>query len=161
MRIAALFISILALHACESKREDPPRPSSPALGGNMSGAKPRDMANCPSAVPGARTTVEMIPDGVVVTVTSNDAAAQQEILKRVELQAQAAQVPPGAPHSGKHGGPARVGFCPSVHDDTTIDVEKVDGGAQMTVKPVSKRHVGELQASTKARAARLPGFTSS
>jgi hypothetical protein len=159
MRFAGLMITLFALAACGSKREEAPTPE---LGGNMTGERPRNMANCPSTVPGASTTVEMIPDGVVVTVTGNDAAAQQEIMKRAELHARAAENPPGGPaHTGKHGGPARIGFCPSVFDDTTIDLAKVEGGVQMTVKPVSKKHVAELQASTKARAARLPGFTSS
>lgn len=125
----------------------------------MTGTRPRDMANCPSTVPGAQTTLETIPDGVVVTVTAKDAAAQQEIARRAQLHAQASQMPPGPAHSGKHGGPARIGFCPSVHDDTTMELAKVEDGTQMTVKPVSKKHVAELQAATRARVARL--FTSS
>ncbi|MGZ3439421.1 MAG: hypothetical protein ACXVDD_07885, partial [Polyangia bacterium] len=53
---------------------------------DMTGKKERQMAECPSAVPDAKTKVEDTKSGVVVSVTAADPAARDEIRRRARVQ---------------------------------------------------------------------------
>ena len=111
-----------------------PAPLQPGPIGNMSGAKEHAMANCPAAVAGARTKVVFTDDGVALVITATARDAQDEIRKRAHAHA-ALSEPSGRMHSGTHGGPGRIGYCPIVHTDrvvvTAIDVS---GGAAIRMR---------------------------
>lgn len=106
MRKQLVLVTAL-LAACSPKPA--PRQSS-----SMIGALERGMANCPSAVVGAETRLQMTRGGVDVIVTAKDARAQAEIVRLADLHAG----PPGdgPQHTGQHGGPGTIGRCPVIHE---------------------------------------------
>lgn len=155
---------LVAVAACQEKKESPPPPTTgepaPAQA-NRSGKLQNKMANCPSAVPGAKTTIAMTSDGVDVTVTAREPAAERKIVELAEFHARTAPSASGTQHTGKGGGPARIGFCPTVHAGATVRASHVAGGVRVEIRASSPTQVSELQTVTKARASRLPGFVSS
>jgi TusA-related sulfurtransferase len=123
----------------------------PAPRTDMSGAKERGMAHCPSTVPGATTKAEALPDGVQLTVTGSDPATVVEIRDRAHHQAFAALHPGHKPHTGKGGGPGDIGYCPVVVVDSEVTATDLVDGAKITVKPKDPGNVGEIQKMTKER----------
>jgi hypothetical protein len=127
----------------------------------MSGTAPRGMANCPSAVPGAVTRFKRTAGGADVTVTAPGTDAQHAIVARAELHARTPTPISSTPHVGLRGGGSRIGFCPILHDGTTITVTPVPGGVRIQLRADSPARVRELQDIVSARAARMPGYASS
>ncbi len=114
-------------------------------------------------LPGTTTQLAMTARGVDVTVTAKDPAIARKIvtLGRVHALGRAAA---GAaqPHDQQHGGAGMLGYCPIiVNDQTTVSVTPVRGGVTAHVEAASPDRVPALQAMIKARAIRLPGYTSS
>jgi hypothetical protein len=62
---------------------------------------------------------------------------------------------------GVRGGGARVGFCPTVYHGAAITTIPVPGGVRVQLRADTAGGVKRLQEVVAARAARLPGFTSS
>ena len=145
---ALLLASLLFAVACESDREAPDQQHQAQL----TGKRPRHMQNCPSAVPSARTYVARRKDGVDVTILSNDPAARQKIASLASLEARRGEpmwlLPP---HSGMHGGPGTIGFCPIIHADTSVSVERVRDGVRIHVAARDERDAAKLQEATEAR----------
>ncbi len=119
------------------------------------GAGAQRMANCPSAVEGAKTTVKDSKDGVVVTVTGDKV---DEIRARAKHAAGVAKLGPDAgkvEHSGTGTGGGGLGRCPViVEGDTTVAVKEVTGGVE--VELTTKKDVAALQKEARARAANFP-----
>src|SRR5262245_31362370 len=117
MRKLALVLVIVSAAACKKREEPQPKPppaqKQPAPEANMSGTMPRKMANCPSAVPGARTRIANSADGVAVTVTATDPEAAAKIAELANRHATPRFATGAAPHSGARTGNARIGFCPT------------------------------------------------
>ncbi|HEX9101563.1 MAG TPA: hypothetical protein VF997_05130 [Polyangia bacterium] len=120
---------------------------------DMTGKKEHQMANCPSAVPNAKTVIEDAKDGVVVTVTSAEAAARDEIRKRAHTQLNVGMQPErGAiEHTGKGTGSGKLGFCPGMIQGTRVAVDDVPNGARLTVHATSEPQAQALQKSTRER----------
>jgi len=115
-----------------------PAPATPAL-------PSRDMAECPSAVAGAETTVVAGKGSVVVTVTAREKAAVAEIQRRAaQLDAATGAAPsPGA-------GPSEM--CPVVLAGGRRKIERQKGGIKVTLTPKDAGTVGEVAAAVKQRA---------
>lgn len=128
-----------------------------AAGENMTGQREHAMANCPSAVQGANTTVVNRKDGVDVLVTARDPAAQQEIRRRARVQQKVAWQPErGAiEHTGGGTGSGKFGYCPGLIQNTKLEIADTSDGARLTVHAASKEDVPRLQRQTRARAAAL------
>lgn len=124
---------------------------------DMSGKKERQMANCPSAVPDAKTVIENRKDGVAVTVTGQTQAARDEIRRRAHLQLNVGMQPErGAiEHTGKGTGSGKFGYCPGLIQGTRVAVDDVPDGARMTIRATSENQVQSLQAMTRERLRQL------
>lgn len=119
------------------------------------GAGAGKMVHCPSTVDGASTKVEATKDAVLVTVTGNADAATQ-IRKRAQHLVEAAKKDPASiKHSGEGSGGGGLGRCPVVLKDTTVTAKDVEGGSQITVKPLKPEGLAALQKEAKDRAAGL------
>lgn len=159
---AALLIGSLVLLAPACKREappPPPAPSAPATPPAEPEAKAghRKMANCPSAVAGAKTAHAATADGVDVTITATAADAVAEIRSRAKHLVEVAVKNPDAPkHSGEGEGGGTLGQCPVVLNDTSLAMAEVEGGAKVTVKPNKAENLEWLKAEVASRAAKPP-----
>lgn len=145
-----------AVAALETAAPTQPGPVTPA--GNMTGGKEHAMSNCPNAVPGARTSMIFTDDGIVLSVSAATPTAQQEIRRRAHLHAQLTAPTGRGQHSGGHGGPGRIGYCPVIHDGRTV-VTAVDTRTGAMIR----MHVGgnddavaELQELVALRVSGLP-----
>lgn len=138
-----------------------PPPPPPPSGPNMSGHMERMMANCPSAVRGAVTQTARTTDGIDVTVTAPDATAEREIITRAEFHARTPKPLSPIPHIGLRGGGSHIGYCPLLHDGTSITTTPTPGGITMHIQTRSPERVRELQEIVEARAARMRNFPSS
>jgi hypothetical protein len=120
------------------------------------GAGVKRMANCPSAVEGAKTAVKDAKDGVVVTVTGpNDKV--EEIRSRAKHAAEVGAKAEGShvEHSGGGTGGGGLGHCPIVVEgDTKVAVKDVTGGVEVTV--TTKADVAALQKEATLRAGNFP-----
>ena len=123
----------------------------------MTGKKEHQMANCPSAVPNAKTAVRDTKDGVVVTVTAADPTAREEVQRRAHRQEEVAmQSARGAiEHTGTGTGSGKFGFCPGMIEGTHVAVDDVPDGARMTVRATSEAQARSLQKMTRARLRQL------
>ena len=115
------------------------------------------MANCPSTVPTAKTSVENRKDGVALTVTGSDARAISEIQRRASLQANIAVQPArGAiEHTGDGTGSGQFGFCPGMEQGSIMTVDNLPDGARIVVRAQNGADVAQLRKSTRDRLGRL------
>jgi hypothetical protein len=150
MTVAHLFPVVLVI-ACSNRGDTDmrhhARPES-----TLSGLRPLRMRNCPSAVPGARTTSQPTADGVDLTITATDPSAKQRVLMLARLQSgqrEPIQIVP--PHSGLHSGPGAQGFCPILHAGTTVSFDEAPDGVIVHVRASSADQVAALQRATAAR----------
>jgi hypothetical protein len=111
------------------------------------------MANCPSSVPGAATTLVDLDDGVELTVTATEEWAQEEIRRRAQSQGFTSWQPEkGAiEHTGMGTGSGRYGFCPGMLEGTTVDEQLLPTGARLTVRADRPAQVRELKRTSHAR----------
>jgi len=114
------------------------------------------MQNCPNALAGAATNLSNTPDGVDLAITAIDPAIQQQIVQLAMVQAHMGHSNKSEmEHTGMHGGPGDIGFCPIVHTATTVTFTQVAGGAVIHVRAAAPQDVPHLQATTASRVARL------
>ncbi|HTJ41037.1 MAG TPA: hypothetical protein VL463_03050 [Kofleriaceae bacterium] len=132
-----------------------PAPITPP--GNMTGGKEHAMANCPTAVAGAHTQMTFTDDGIELAITASTPAARAEIQKRAHLHASLAAPSGKGMHSGRHGGPGRIGYCPIVHDDRVIvTVSDTTRGARIRMRADGDNAITELQELVALRVSGLP-----
>jgi len=134
--------------------------SARAAGGedtDMTGKRELRMMQCPSAAPGAATTVEPTPDGVALTVTAPTEFGRREIRRRAAAQQELAGKPARGheEHTGQGTGSGRYGFCPGMMEGTTIVATDTADGARIVVRARRAADVPQLQRTTRERAARL------
>jgi TusA-related sulfurtransferase len=165
----SLLIAIL-LAACDKKNDMPTAtatatattPTASASAKPAASAGLQHMVNCPSAVPGASTTVADGPGGVIVTVTTKDEVAIKDIRERVtrlvstsRMQTAWQATGGSTQHDGRGHGGGGVGKCPVVMESTTVDAKDVEGGSRITVKADKPDKVAALQKETRDRTAAL------
>jgi TusA-related sulfurtransferase len=124
---------------------------------DMTGKKEHDMLNCPSAVPNAKTTVQDLKDGVVVTVVASESGARHEIQRRATRQQQVAmQSARGSmEHTGAGTGSGKFGYCPGMIQGTRVAVDELPDGARLTVRAASEPETESLQKMTRERVREL------
>ena len=124
---------------------------------DMTGKKEHQMANCPSAVEGAKTVVENRKDGVAVTVTGSTAPMRDEIRRRAHTQLNVGMQPErGAiEHTGKGTGSGKFGYCPGMIQGTHVAVDDVPDGARMTIRSGTELEAQSLQQMTRERLRQL------
>ncbi len=113
------------------------------------------MANCPSAVEGAKTAVKEDKGSIVLTITAKDEAKTKEIRDRAK---KLAEIKHDNPKKGSHGGTgagAEAGRCPAVLEGTTASVKEIDGGAEIALKPKNAADLKKLVTEATERAARF------
>ena len=99
-------------------------------------------------LPGAKTTIAETKDAVVITVTGN----ADEIRKRAKHVVDAAKQDPATVlHDGSGHGGGGLGRCEIVMKDTTVTAKDVDGGSEITVKPVKPVDFEWLKKETHTR----------
>ena len=124
------------------------------------GAGEQRMANCPSSVDGATTTVTAAGDSVAVLVTAKSDDATKQIRSRAQHALTIAKGAPGAGgHDGKGDGGGGIGRCPVFVKGATIDVKDVDGGSQITMKPKNASDLASLRTEAQSRAAKFQVVT--
>lgn len=144
-RLALLLI--FAACSSDTSAENTPKPAS-----TLTGKRPEHMRNCPSAVASASTRASPTQDGVDIIVTSSQPRAREEILARAQRQAALRDpFPFVGEHTGHHGGPGNVGFCPVIQVGTTVNVEPVADGVRIHVAARDPGDVAALQRATQAR----------
>jgi hypothetical protein len=104
-----------------------------------------DDGQCPSSVPGARTTLKDTDDGVVITVVGKDGKAAKEIQRRAREIASVRQLPAAGPNQPRE---CVVAF----YQGSEASMETLPRGVKVTVKALDADNVGELQEKTRARA---------
>jgi TusA-related sulfurtransferase len=117
----------------------------------------RKMANCPSGVTGAKTTVKEAGGAVVVTVLAKDAkdeASVKDIRERAKKNTELKHDGSDKKHDGDGGG-AGEGRCPTVLDGGTATAKDVDGGTEITVKPKAPADLKKMAAEATDRAKRF------
>jgi len=146
----ARFAVLVIAAACSSDRtDDQPAPTPTST---LAGKMPQHMRNCPSAVISAQTRSAPTKDGVDVFVTSNRMGAREEIVARAQRQAAlAGPFPLVGEHTGHHGGPGDLGFCPILHANTNVSVEPITNGVRIHVAARTPSQVLALQRATDAR----------
>jgi len=162
-QLLILPLLLVPLTACK-KNEQLHLPPPEAMGPNMSGKTPHQMANCPSAVPGAVTRIDRTIDGIDVTVTALGQDAQSRIIALAGFHERAPSDPAvfgPMQHTGMRTGYARTGYCPIMHRGVTLTTTAIPGGVRMHMRADSPFRVKELQDIVSSRAARMPGFASS
>ena len=121
---------------------------------DMTGTRPRKMANCPSAVPGARTAMAETEDGVDLLISGTTPSARDEIRRLAHVHARM-----GAPaalglHSGHHTGGGRIGYCPIVHTGgAAVSVEDVASGVRVHLRATGREAISALRAQVARRVA--------
>jgi hypothetical protein len=125
----------------------------PPTGDNMTGKKELSMALCPSAVPGARTTVIDTPDGVELSVGAKGEEARADIRRRARRQDEISRLAErgSMEHTGLGTGSGRYGHCPGMVEDTLVDAVDTPEGTRVVVHAHDARAVAALQASTRER----------
>jgi hypothetical protein len=176
MRISLALLAALGLFlapACkkdEKKKDEAQQPAEPAK--DPAAEQPKDepkpepaadapnmvnkMANCPSAVDGATTTVEDGEGVVVVSITSDDEAKVADIRKRATTiaglnDADSTEIK----HSGQRTGGGGLGRCPVVLDNVEVTAEEIEKGVKVTLKPKDAAKLADLSKAAKDRAEAL------
>src|SRR5262249_22793752 len=127
----------------------------------LTGERPNHMRNCPSAVTGATTRATPTGDGVDIEITASDPTAGQRIAELARLHAALSGPLLFMPyHTATHGGPGTIGFCPIIHEGTTVSTQPIANGARIHVAARSPYAVKMLQVETQQRIRAMPQPTS-
>jgi hypothetical protein len=133
-----------------------PAPAEHTLG-NATGPMQRGMANCPSAVPGARTEMSYSEDGVDLSITAPAHGAQHQIQALGRIHGKMTGPMGIGEHTGKHTGTGRIGYCPIVHTDgTTVRVREIADGVRVHLHADGTDAIAALQSTVYERVLRLP-----
>jgi hypothetical protein len=148
-RIAIAMPLLVSLQALA----EPPNRNDP----DMTGKRELQMMQCPSAAPGAVTTVKTSKEGVELLVTAPTDWGRREVRRRAQQQQAMASQPARGheEHTGQGTGSGLYGFCPGMMQGTKLTATDTDDGVRIVVVAGRRDQVAELQRTTRARAARL------
>lgn len=147
------LVLALVIAGCGGSGSSRPAPAQPTK--SQTGEREHGMLNCPSAVATARTSVVATERGVDLVITAEAQVARDEIVRLVERAATMNGGVGVAEHSGMHGGPGTIGYCPIVHEGTAVTFTPTPEGAVVHVQALAPENVAALQEETRARAARF------
>jgi len=110
------------------------------------------MRNCPSALAGATTRVIDTEDGVDLEITATDPVVQRQIIELAIVHEHLGH-PNGseAAHTGMHGGPGHIGYCPVIHVGTTVTYRKRSDGAVIHIHALKPEAVSQMQKAIAER----------
>jgi hypothetical protein len=175
MRPLRFVLALAAVAGCSSSQ---PKPTTPAQApaaeaeappasttapagepqSNTSGRRERAMANCPSAVPGARTVSRNTEDGVDLAIIAESPDAERKIRHLAHAHARLGEPSGLGVHTGEHTGTGRIGYCPIVQTDgTTVTATDVPGGVQIHLHAARETAVTALQQQVAQRVAHVGG----
>ncbi|HEX5060476.1 MAG TPA: hypothetical protein VFV99_14010 [Kofleriaceae bacterium] len=138
--------------ACKSERAAETRKEPSAMAPQLSGRIPRQMRNCPSGVPSAKTVATPTADGVNLTITSDNPAARRRIVALAQMHATWGEPIWAMPyHTGMHGGPGTIGLCPIIHAKTIVTQREIPEGVLIHVRSEIPGMESRLQELTKLR----------
>jgi hypothetical protein len=103
------------------------------------------MANCPSAVEGAHTRAELLPDGVLVDVSADHKQQISEIQTRARRQMELSRRRDQAPDSGLGSNTGEMGYCPVIVVGTVVTAQATPNGARITVRARNKQDAVTIQ----------------
>jgi hypothetical protein len=137
----------------------PPRPSEPVRiepesspRGLVGGGQ---MVHCPTASPGAQTSLALTADSVELTVVAKDEKSALDIRADARHLKEVAQKDPAAvKHTGEGEGGGGLGKCPVVLKDTLITITEIEGGAKIALKPAKPEQLEWLKKEVEARLAK-------
>jgi hypothetical protein len=156
MRSLQLAAIVIIAGACSQETSDGRPHARPLPQATLTGKRPLHMRNCPSAVVSATTIATPTPDGVNLTITSDDPDARRQIVKLAEFQSGLREALWFMPaHSGLHGGPGTIGYCPVIHTGTIVTYRKIADGVQIHVAARRRGEIQVLQRATESRVAAL------
>jgi TusA-related sulfurtransferase len=92
---------------------------------------------CPSAIPGAKTTIKEVPGGVEIRVTSAEPDLAREIRERAERAEHASEGDDRTTDLGRS--------CPVVLGATKVSARDIDGGSSIRVKAHRRGDVKRLR----------------
>jgi len=152
MRTTALIAFVVV--ACTPAPAQAPRHAT-----MQTGELEHEMANCPSALPSAITSVEDIDDGIAVTIKVTNPMWRDRLLELAHVHARIGGPESSvAEHTGRHGGPGVIGHCPILHAGTRVSFEPIPDGVRFSVFALPGRDLAGLRRETRERAASLPQF---
>jgi hypothetical protein len=146
MRSSLLAALVLVATACSGS--EPPSTEADLI---PTGQREHAMRHCPSAVPGAITTIETSPGSVDLVITAGEADPAREIVSRSRAAERLGRPVGPVLHDGSHSGPGTIGHCPLIRVDTTIIVDDVPGGVRVRIRPTDPNKLDDLRAAVKAR----------
>jgi hypothetical protein len=89
---------------------------------------------------------------VDLTITSTEPAARRQIVKLAEFHSRERDPIPFMPeHSGLHGGPGTIGYCPIIHAGTIVTYKQIADGVRIHVATRRPDEVPLLQRATETR----------
>jgi hypothetical protein len=161
MRSLNLAAVVILAGACSRETSDGNPPSGAQPEATLTGKRPQHMRNCPSAVASARTVTTPTFDGVNLTITSQDPDARRQIVKLAAFQSSERESIPFMPaHSGLHGGPGTIGYCPIIHAGTIVTYKEIPDGVRVHIATRRPEEVQMLQRATETRVSALAKPTS-
>jgi TusA-related sulfurtransferase len=166
VRLSLLAIPLVFLAGCDScAQSSTPAPVVPSAAASAGSTPPSasaapsasvapsgKMAHCPDAVTGAKTDIQDVPGGVVLSVTANDPAAVADIRARTQALVDA-QKNQGTDvrHTGTGEGGGLLGRCPVVLKDTAVVAADLPGGSKLTITAKNPAEVDWLRRETRDR----------
>ena len=150
MRTLVLALLLAGCAPAASRPAPSPYPSSPQ------GTLKRGMRNCPSALVGATTRVIETKDGADLEITATDPVVQRQIVELAIVHEHLGTPNSAEPaHSGMHGGPGDIGYCPIIHTGTEVTVRRRSDGAVIHIHAVNPEAVSHLQIAIADRIAQV------
>lgn len=114
------------------------------------------MANCPSAVEGAKTEIKDVEGGVELSITAASADGTKDVRARSKAIAEAAKTEATTrKHSGTGEGGGAFGRCPVVLKETDVTVADMEGGSKVVVKAKNAGELDWLRRESRERLADL------
>jgi hypothetical protein len=134
------------------KTAAPATPTATAAPSGSAGEGRGKMIHCPSTVDGAKTDIQDVEGGVVVTITAKDEAKTKEIRERAKYLVDASKTETASTqHNGSGAGGGALGRCPVINRNTTVEAADVEGGSKITVKPKKADEVDWVRRESRER----------
>lgn len=150
---AGVTTTVTTKDAATSAAEDAGAEAADAATAGTDAGTKHEMANCPTAVPGAVVAIKDVEGGVEVTVTAKDEATTSSIRERAKKLAAADHGMPdaGTKHDRSGSGGGTTGRCTIIMRGTDLTTADVAGGTKITVKAKDKAEVDWVRRETRDR----------
>jgi len=160
MRVALFVVLAASIVGCRDKTASTaPVPSAlPSVSAAHAASPSSRLANCPTSVAGATTTMRDVDNGIEIVVVAAADAAIAEIRARAAALVIAARDPSlqdkhGSGSGGGGGGASggSGGRCPVIMKRTVVEARDVAGGSAITVTARVPEQIDWLRRETRER----------